>query len=540
MPILTHEERVGTLLGGKYRLGRILGRGGMGAVFEAVHEWTGRSVAVKVLSHEHVENPEAAERFLREARVAAGLKHPNVVDVLDLGEEPDRTVFIVLELLEGESFGRMLTREKTLTFEEAAEVIVPVMRAVTYAHARNVVHRDIKPDNIFLHNDAEGNRIPKILDFGIAKALDEERDQRVTQTGFVMGTPAYMSPEQGEGIPSRIGAPADVWSMGVVWYEALTGALPFEGPTPTAVLLAVNAGKFTRLVRRLPTLPVSIANAIDKAIVRDVSRRYPDMGAFLDAILKAAADAGEALPPRGSFPGAVRASREHVATLAAAQEARLSRPEPDDDPVIELGPVRNPGPISEITMGEPTDEPVVLLNNPRKRRKAFPVAAVGVTLATLVAIAAIAIIVRRPTAPSPARAPAPDVTEPAPERPATQPVDASTATPSAPAEPPLPEAPAAASDADIREPARPSRHGRHGARASQTTPYDRPTERAPSPSVAPPVTPPPPTPQPHVEAPPRAPEAPAPAVENRGRPAQPERPTPTRENAPLTDYDHAQ
>ncbi|MFO0650583.1 MAG: protein kinase [Polyangiales bacterium] len=535
MPILTHEERVGTLLGGKYRLGRILGRGGMGAVFEAVHEWTGRAVAVKVLSHEHVENPEAAERFLREARVAAGLKHPNVVDVLDLGEEPDRTVFIVLELLEGESFGRKLSREKSLSFEDAAQVLVPVMRAVSYAHARNVVHRDIKPDNIVLHTDAEGNLIPKILDFGIAKALDEERDQHVTQTGFVMGTPAYMSPEQGEGIPSRIGAPADVWSMGVVWYEALTGSLPFEGPTPTAVLLAVNAGKFTRLVRKLPTLPVSIANVIDKAIVRDVSRRYPDMGAFLEAILKAATEAGEVLPARGSFPGGMRSSREQVATLGAASEVRLSRPEPTDDPVIELGPVVAHGPISDITMGDTTDEPVVLLNNPRKRRKPFPVAAVGVTLATLVAIAAIAIIVRRPTAPTTPSAPVAEVTAPAPERPATQPLDASAASPPTPAAPtqveptPTPATP----DADAEGPRRTSsHHGRHGSHASPT-PYDRPADTAP---FAPLVVVPAPPPTPNVEAPARPPET-APPVDTH---AQPPRPATPRENAPLTDYDHAQ
>ncbi len=534
MPILTHEERVGTLLGGKYRLGKILGRGGMGAVFEAVHEWTGRAVAVKVLSHEHVENPEAAERFLREARVAAGLKHPNVVDVLDLGEEPDRTVFIVLELLEGESFGRMLTREKSLSFEAAAEVLIPVMRAVSYAHARNVVHRDIKPDNIVLHTDAEGNLIPKILDFGIAKALDEERDQHVTQTGFVMGTPAYMSPEQGEGIPSRIGAPADVWSMGVVWYEALTGSLPFEGPTPTAVLLAVNAGKFTRLVRKLPTLPVSIANVIDKAIVRDVPRRYPDMGAFLEAILKAATDAGEILPPRGSFPGGMRSSREHVAALGAAPEVRLSRPEPDDDPVIELGPVRAQGPISDITMGDTTDEPVVLLNNPRKRRKPFPVAAVGVTLATLVAIAAIAIIVRRPSAPTPASAPVAEAPEPA--RPATQPVDASAAAPPTPATTPHTETPQspATPDADTEERRRPSsRHGRHGAH-STPTPYDHPVGTGP---VAPLVLVPAPPAAPHVEPPAPPPEPTPPVVDTHAQPARPAAP---RENAPLTDYDHTQ
>jgi eukaryotic-like serine/threonine-protein kinase len=538
VPILTHEERVGTLLGGKYRLGKILGRGGMGAVFESVHEWTGRAVAVKVLSHEHVENPEAAERFLREARVVAGLKHPNVVDVLDLGEEPDRTVFMVLELLEGESFGRMLYREKTLSFERAAEVLVPVMRAVAYAHGRNVVHRDIKPENIFLHTDAEGNRIPKILDFGIAKALDEERDQHVTQTGFVMGTPAYMSPEQGEGIPSRIGAPADVWSMGVVWYEALSGALPFEGPTPTSILLAVNSGKFTRLVKRLPSLPVSLANAIDKAIVRDVARRYPDMGAFLDAITKAAAEAGEATPARGSTPGATRSSRERISPTPQDPEVRLSAPDASNELAIELGPVRAMPPVAEITMGDTTDEPVVLLNNPRRKRRKRPVVAIGLTLAALAAAGVVALLIARaPSTPTNGRD-TPTATAALQAQLPAQESDASASTP------PAVEAPAAprddAPDAAVEAPSAPtpSRHGHHGSHGSHAQP------EAPAPLIlpqpaAPPVAPPTPAATP-TEAPARAPETPPPTADTHGHHSRGDHPPLPRENAPITDYDPAQ
>ena len=323
MPIPTHEERLGTLLGNKYRLDRLIGRGGMGAVFAGVHTLTGRPVAVKVLHHEQVENADTAQRFLREARVVAGLKHPNVVDVLDLGEEPDRTVYMVLELLEGETFTRLLEREGPLSFERAAELLYPVMRALTWAHGRGVVHRDIKPDNLFLHRDAEGHVIPKVLDFGIAKALDEPGSTHVTQTGFVMGTPAYMSPEQAEGVPERIGAASDVWSMGVVWYEALVGELPFGGPTPTAILLAVNAGRFTRLTKRIPALPVPVANAIDKALVRDVPRRHPDMGAFLDALQRASADVGREVPA-APVPGAVRPSRDPLASSPPTAPAAVS------------------------------------------------------------------------------------------------------------------------------------------------------------------------------------------------------------------------
>jgi serine/threonine-protein kinase len=321
----THEERVGTLLGGKYRLGAIIGRGGMGAVFEGVHAWTGRSVAVKILNDEHVDSAETAERFLREARVAAGLEHRNVVDVLDMGASGG-TVYLVLERLVGESFAALLARKRSLPLALAAGCLLPVMRAVAHAHARGVMHRDIKPENIFLHHDSEGRTVPKILDFGIARAFTGALTPRITQPGFVMGTPSYMSPEQAQGISERVGPAADVWSMAVVWYEALTGAMPFEGASPMAILTAVRDAAHASLAERLPQLPRPVAAAIDRALERDASKRYADMGAFLEALQQSLAQAGA--------PGLLASAAVIARPTAPAAPARL--PSSADDPLVEI------------------------------------------------------------------------------------------------------------------------------------------------------------------------------------------------------------
>ncbi len=285
----------GPLLGGKYCLSELLGRGGMGAVYEGRHVRTGRPVAVKILHADYAGNAEVVRRFLREARVMAELDHPNVVDVLDMDEEADGTVFMVLERLDGKPLSELLKREGALPFARAAEVLLPVMRALAFAHGRGVVHRDLKPENIFLHRDAEGRAVPKVLDFGIAWALEDDARPRITLNGYVMGTPEYMSPEQAEGATDRIGAASDVWSMGVIWYEALTGRLPFAGSTPHEVMAAVTRAPFQLPSALAPGLAPDVAQALDRALARDAAKRYADMDAFLDALL--AAMARPAPPP---------------------------------------------------------------------------------------------------------------------------------------------------------------------------------------------------------------------------------------------------
>jgi serine/threonine protein kinase len=280
MPILTPEERVGSTMAGKYRLDSILATGGMATVFGGVHAWTEREVAVKILNYEHARDPEIVRRFLQEARAAAQLKHANVVDVLDMGQDADGTVYLILERLHGETLKARIKRG-TLSLREVGSLLLPVMRAVASAHAKKVVHRDLKPDNIFLAT-AEGSPVvPKLLDFGIAKVVTS--DSGSTRTGMMVGTPSYMAPEQVKG-ERNVGARADVWSMGVVLHAALTGRVPFEGENSAAVLARVITERARSVLTILPSLRPSVAAVIDRALMFEETARFADMGEMVTAL----------------------------------------------------------------------------------------------------------------------------------------------------------------------------------------------------------------------------------------------------------------
>ena len=188
------ERRVGETLAGKYKLEALLGAGAMGAVYRATNVAIGRAVAIKVLRPEHGKNAEIVERFLREARAANIVRHPNVVDVLDIGRDDAGSPFIVQELLEGEDLSAYVARSGRVPVPSALDLLLPVVEAVEFAHARGVVHRDLKPENIFLAK--QGSKlVPKLLDFGISR-IQESSEARLTTAGESIGTPAYMSPEQ--------------------------------------------------------------------------------------------------------------------------------------------------------------------------------------------------------------------------------------------------------------------------------------------------------------------------------------------------------
>ena len=294
MPVLLPEERIGSMIAGKYRVDGIIGRGGMGVVFAGHHEWTGRQVAVKVLNPELVGNEDAVRRFLQEARAAAQLHSPYVVDVLDMGDEGDRTVYMVLELLRGESLGDRLEREGTLSPGATMAVLGPIMEALGDAHDQGIVHRDIKPDNIFLSLDPHGKVVPKLLDFGVAKVAQASRN---TKTGTMMGTPHYMSPEQVRG-DSDTGAPADIWSMGVLFYECLSGQVPYPGESTTGVLTSILIHPPRPLDEAAPALPPSIVRAVMAALQADPRDRPPTMRSFRKVMRRVMSAAGveEVLP----------------------------------------------------------------------------------------------------------------------------------------------------------------------------------------------------------------------------------------------------
>jgi serine/threonine-protein kinase len=277
VPILTPEERVGTTVD-KYRLDRIVATGGMATVYAGVHAWTERAVAVKILNYEHARDPEVVRRFLQEARAAAQLKHPNVVDVLDMGQAPDGTVYLVLELLMGETLKSRL-RRGPLEPSEVRALILPVMRAVASAHDKSVVHRDLKPDNVFLADEG-GTVVPKLLDFGIAKITG---DSSSTRTGLMVGTPQYMAPEQVRG-ERDVGPPADVYSMGVVLHLCLTGRLPFEGESAAAILARVLTERAKPIQTIAPHVPSGIAKVVDRALQHEVHARFRDMAEMTEAL----------------------------------------------------------------------------------------------------------------------------------------------------------------------------------------------------------------------------------------------------------------
>jgi serine/threonine-protein kinase len=221
---------IGTLIANKYRIEQLLARGGMGAVYAARHAVTGKLVAVKWMLPTLGQIKGARERFLREACATARIAHPNIVDIYDVGSE-NGSVFLVMEFLRGETFAQRMARTN-LSETDAVSLLMPALRAVAAAHAHEVIHRDLKPDNIFLCCNDEGEELePKVLDFGISKiTTDEARDLALTHSGAVLGTPYYMSPEQVRGA-RNVDARADVYAFGVMLFEALTGQRPFEAET---------------------------------------------------------------------------------------------------------------------------------------------------------------------------------------------------------------------------------------------------------------------------------------------------------------------
>jgi len=273
------EMAQGNLVAGRYRLDRHLGEGGMGTVWSAVHVVTRRAVAMKFLRTELQQKNDVKQRFLREAQAASALRHPNVVEVLDVFDLEDRSPVMVMELLDGETLGQKLTRDERLSTEETAAIMAPVVAAVGSAHAAGIVHRDLKPENIFLAQTPEGLLV-KVLDFGIAKLsaehyADQGQSVLVTEAGSMLGTPCYMAPEQisNAGVDYR----ADIWSLGVMLYECLSGTRPIEGQNMAEVVARLLSEAITPLDRLAPELPHELTAMVQQMLSRDPKRRPQDL-----------------------------------------------------------------------------------------------------------------------------------------------------------------------------------------------------------------------------------------------------------------------
>ncbi|MFO0647596.1 MAG: protein kinase [Polyangiales bacterium] len=278
---------MGTVIGGKYHLLSVLGTGGMGAVYRAENTWTRREVALKLLHPELTNSREVVERFMQEAQLASQLRHPNIVDVLDMGQEPsDGSFFIVQELLHGNDLRTVIDASGRLDAETSIDIVLPLMGALALAHRRGVVHRDIKPENIFLAQDESGETVPKLIDFGISKIMTASRDARnLTQTGTLVGTPNYMSPEQARG-DVLVDGQTDVWSLGVVLYEILSGRVPFDAPNQNMLMVKIITEHAQRIETVAPDLPASLAELVHRALAHDRAARFADMPVFIAAVLQ--------------------------------------------------------------------------------------------------------------------------------------------------------------------------------------------------------------------------------------------------------------
>ena len=288
----------GQLFSGKYRLLRLLGAGGMGSVWAARNELTDRDFAIKFLLPTLAQNKEALHRFFHEARACGQIKHPAVVDVYDMGQAEGGAPYLVMELLEGEGYDQRLARSGTFRPGEAAAWLAFVSRGLEEAHVRGLVHRDLKPGNIFFALDDRGDVIPKVLDFGVSKATTPGTEAFMkTTTGAVLGSPAYMSPEQAKGEPDIDGR-SDVWSLGVILYESLTGVAPFDAPNYNALMLAIITRPHRPAIEVMPSVPMELSAIIERCLKKERSHRI-GTARELAELLEAAAAARQS----GAFPG---------------------------------------------------------------------------------------------------------------------------------------------------------------------------------------------------------------------------------------------
>jgi len=263
----------GDLIHSRYRLLRLIGSGTSGAVWAARNELIDRDVALKMLEPEVMSDKVLLQRFFNEAKAIGRVKHPCIVGILDLGQAEDGSPFLVLELLDGEPLSTKIQRDNVMDPETLFDVFSGIARALDLAHQLGIVHRDLKPANIFLHRDSTSQLVGKILDFGISKVLGTgSANFSLTKTGTVVGSPAYMSPEQAAGRDDVDGR-ADVWSLGVVLFEGLTGQLPHEAPNYNALMVRILTQDADPLHSRAPHMPSSVCEIVDSCMKRDRTER---------------------------------------------------------------------------------------------------------------------------------------------------------------------------------------------------------------------------------------------------------------------------
>lgn len=293
---------VGTTIAGKYLIHRVIGVGGLGEVFEAENRMLRRMVAVKVVRGAKA-SPEAIARLEREALLVSAVQHPNICDVYDAGALSDGSPFIVLERLFGETLAQLLPRRRALPVPMIADVFTQMLSGLQAAHGARIVHRDLKPANVFLADRLGCPPLVKLLDFGLARDVTGLRARTITKPGALLGTLKYMSPEQlkAEHVTER----SDLFAVGVMLYEALTGVHPFEGPTMSEFQRKILSVEHVPLADRRPGLPSGVAELVEKSLALLPEDRFESAVAMQGALARAfglTQGYGDSLPPSDSVP----------------------------------------------------------------------------------------------------------------------------------------------------------------------------------------------------------------------------------------------
>ncbi|WP_157069374.1 serine/threonine-protein kinase [Sandaracinus amylolyticus] len=290
-PLDASDVMVGQILDDRYRILRRIGEGGMGIVYEAEHVIIEKRVALKVLRDDFSSRPEVVQRFRQEAKSASKIGNAHIVDISDFGETPAGAIYFVMELLEGEDLANVLQRDSTIPLHRAADILSQCCVALGAAHAKGIVHRDMKPENVFLVTRDGRPDFVKIVDFGIAKMSDIETQgapgRKLTKTGMIFGTPEYMSPEQAAG--KELDHRVDVYALGVIFFEMLTGRVPFVGDTFMGILTQHMFEEPPRMTAVNPSVSVdpSVEGFIDRALAKDPAHRFQTCEEMRDALSRA-------------------------------------------------------------------------------------------------------------------------------------------------------------------------------------------------------------------------------------------------------------
>lgn len=339
---------IGRTIEGKYRLDKLLGEGGMGCVYSATRLLIGDSVAIKILHTETMHDPNAIERFRREAQAAARLKHPNVVAIYDFGVGAADSVFLVMELADGEDLRSLIERHGRLPLNVASELLDQICSALDEAHQRDIVHRDLKPENILVRSTGNGYRV-KVLDFGIAKLRDlSTTSATLTQAGTVIGTPAYMSPEQCRG--REVDSRSDIYSLGIILYEMLTGSVPFYAKH-SAEVVALHVSELPAPPSaRNPAIPPAVEAVVMRALQKQPDARQQSAGEFAKQLSTAVRAALAAPQATEAMPYAQAPLTSHVVPVSTSSVAPVVPTPVSPPPLAHLqggSPLGNMAPAAE-------------------------------------------------------------------------------------------------------------------------------------------------------------------------------------------------